>query len=348
MQRSMSVLVATSVLIGLGAGVASAATPASTVTTAGPLTGLAKTSLSIPLYNNSSDNMVLQSISGDNAGVPAVGSALVSGNGDQDFEVVFRAAKTTTVTAQYGMQDDTGATVGTATVGFAVDALGARAVSGSFKTTDGASMPFKTDYVGNGAWEVENASSTTNTIHATDPQANVLVQQYCNNANNSAVCTFTPAAQIPTTAPRLLASGYTQTGGDNEPSTVSVSAGYDDQTSTNTGASVTATMKLGGVLSLGVSQAYNQTLAFDKTFTAGESIPVNPGFTGYIWGQVPVVQYTGTMKIVVGNTTWNIDDYIVTSPDASRPLTSFTTGTYQGYYPIGEPDQAPASAHTAP
>ena len=97
-------------------------------------------------------------------------------------------------------------------------------------------------------------------------------------------------------------------------------------------------------------RAYNETLAFDKTFTANESLPVDPGYTGYIWGEVPVIQYTGTMKIVVGNSTWIIDDMIVTSPDSSRTVTAFDTGTYAGYYPIGRPSQPPSSSsvHTTP
>ena len=103
-------------------------------------------------------------------------------------------------------------------------------------------------------------------------------------------------------------------------------------------------MKLGQVLSVGVSQTYSQTLAFDHTFTASESQQVDPGYTGYIWGQVPVIQYTGTMTISVGNTTWNITNFTVSSPDSTRALAQFVPLSYLGDFPIGTPDQPPASS----
>jgi hypothetical protein len=342
--KGTSIAAAAGILIGLSSGVAAAAAPTASGTAASETAvGTPMSSLGIGLYNNSADNLVLQSVSGDNEGVPSAGTSLISGQGDQDFEVTFRAAKTTTVTATYSVQDDTGTALGTATIKLSVDAMAARDVSGSFKANDNTTLPLTTAYANNGNWQVEDSSPTTNNVNATDPEANTLVAQYCNDANDSATCTFTPSGHISTTQSELLVSGYTQTGGDNDPSTISLSSGYDDQTSVNTGTALTATMKLGNVLSVAISSAYNQTLAFDNTFTASESIAVNPGSTGYIWGQVPVIQYTGAMKIALGNTTWNIADMVVTSPDSTRTLTGFTTGTFKGYYPIGKPSQPPTT-----
>lgn len=348
--RGTSVLAAAGALLGLGAGLAAVAGPAWAAAPPGGHVGAPMSSLGIDLYNNSADTLVLQSVSGDNEGVPPAGSTLASGVGYQDFEVTFRAAKTTTVTANYAVQDNTGTIVGTANLRFSVNAMAARSVSGSFTASSGGSLPLKTAYANNGDWQVEASTATTTTIDATDSRAPGLVRQYCNDANNTATCTFTPSNKESTTQPALLVSGYTETGGANEPSTISLASGYDSQTAVNTGNSMSATLKLGQVLSLGISDAYNETLAFDKTFTANESLPVNPGYTGYIWGQVPVIQYTGTMKIVVGNSTWIIDDMIVTSPDSSRTVTAFDTGTYAGYYPIGRPSQPPSSSsvHTTP
>lgn len=346
--KTAAVLLTTGAVLGLGTGVACAATPqvahSATVTTAAN-DSLGKTSIGIWLYNNSSDNLVLQSVTGDNAGVPTVGSDLSSGVGHQDFEVVFRAAKTTTVTATYQVQDETGADLGTATVQFWDNAVGMSGASGSFRATDGTSLPLKTEYIGStGNYEVVDSTAVTHTVDAATSQAGDLVQRYCNDANNSAVCTFKPTSKTPTstTVEKLLVSGYTPSD-SKSPSVISVSAGYDDQTSTTVGGAVSASMKLGKVLSAGVSQAYSQTLAFDQTFTASESYQVDPGYTGYIWGYVPVLEYTGTLTIQVGNTTWDITNFTVTSPDSTRSLSDFHPQSYLGDYPIGTPDQPPAA-----
>jgi hypothetical protein len=353
--KAAAVLVATGALFALGTGMASAATPGpsgsypSAATPAIAHTVLGKSSTGIWLYNNSADNLVLQSVSGDNAGVPAVGSELQSGVGHQDFEVVFRAAKTTTVTATYQVQDATGADIGTATVKLWNNAVGMTGVNSSFSSSTGGSLPLETAYINNtGNYEVQANTATTNTIDASSAQAASLVQQYCNNANNSATCTFTSPTKSPkpvsTTQEKLLVSGYTEGAPNTSPSNISVSAGYDDQTSTSTGSGVSVGLKLGKVLSLGVSQSWGQTLSFDHTFTSSESYQVDPGFTGYIWGEVPVLQYTGTMVIQVGNTTWDITNFTVTSPDAGGSLTSYSPASYAGYFPIGTPNQPPASA----
>lgn len=299
---------------------------------------LGKSSLSIPLFNNSSYNMVLTSVSGDNAGVPSVGSALLSGEGSQDYEVVFRAAKTTTVTANFDFKDASGNIAGTGTVKLSVDALASRSVSSSYSS----GLNLKTNYVGNGAWEVEDSAHTNNTINATDAQAPALVQQFCNDSGNSAACSFSASAKASATQQKLLASGYNQPGGDGQPATITMKSGYESETSVTTGTSVSASLKLGSILSLGVKQSQDEDLAFTEIFTASQDVVVNPGDTGYIWGMVPVIQYTGTMTIIVGNTTWTINNFTVTSPDTTSSLSGLQTTTLHGNYPIGKPDQPPA------
>lgn len=356
--RRVSMLALTGTLIGIGCGVAAAATPPTSgpqphlnpatparIAAVAPVT-LAKSTLSIGLWNNSSYNLVLQSATGDNGGVPANGSMLTSGQNRQDFEVVYRALKSsTTVTATYLVEDDTGSIVGTAVVNLSTGLGGTRSVGATFASVPGDTLALKTNYIGNGDWEVEDSASTTTNIDATDPTATTVVQQFCNNANNSAVCTFTPASKTPTKATpwALLASGYNEPGSGGT-STISVSSGYDDQTSVNTGNSMTATMKIGGVLSIGVSKATGQTLSWDKTFSSSQSLDVAAGNTGYIWGQVPSLQYTGTMKVQVGNTTWNITNFTVTSPDPNGVLSIYHSGSWSGDYTKGMPSQPPADA----
>ena len=95
LNRCTSALAAAGVLLGLGAGLASVAGPAWAAAPPGGHVGAPMSSIGIDLYNNSADTLLLQSVSGDNEGVPSAGSTLASGVGYQDFEVTFRAAKTT-------------------------------------------------------------------------------------------------------------------------------------------------------------------------------------------------------------------------------------------------------------
>ncbi|WP_080793648.1 hypothetical protein [Corynebacterium pacaense] len=304
----------------------------------GGLEGIPKSSLSIPLYNNSPYVMVLRSVSGDNAGVPQPGTILDPGQGYQDFEVVFRAAKTTTVTAVYDLVDTTGINRGSATIKLSVNAMGARSVSSSYS----AGVGLQSNYVGNGAWEVESSTHTEQTIDATDAQAATLVQRFCTSTNNSASCAFKVNTKAPSTQEKLLASGY-MLPGDGESGSVSLSSGYESEVSVTTGTSVSAGLKLGDILSASISEDHESELSFSEVFHAEQEVTVAPGDTGYIWGAVPMITYTGAMTINVGNTTWTINNFAVNSPDIHTPLSRFTTTTYHGDYPIGRPDSPPAS-----
>lgn len=175
-----------------------------------------------------------------------------------------------------------------------------------------------------------------------------MVEQYCNVANNSAQCascTHQQRREHTVGAPR---SGYTEPGGDGTPGTISVSSGYDQGTAVNTGGSLTAGMKLGKIISISIEQTYGHELAFDTNFTASEAIDVNPSDTGYIWGRVPVIQYTGTMKVVVGNTTWTITNMVLTSPDT--PPTGITehAGHGSGHHHRGHQHRRPHPGGATP
>jgi hypothetical protein len=327
-----------------GALVAGAGTPAdATPLTHDPNGELSKTTMSIGLWNNSSDNLVLQSATGDNEGVPSNGSALLAGENRQNFEVVFRAAKTTTVTATYAVQDDTGATIGTAVVKLSDNAVGARAVSSSYTASDGGSLPLKTDYFNNGDWEVEDANPIANTTDASTTAGASVVSQYCGTSANSAVCTFRPTSRVSTTQSKLVASDYNLPSSQS-PQLLTAEDGYDDQSSVNTGTSMNATVKLFNVLSLGVSQAYSETVSFDKLYTVTDSISVPPGNTGYIWADIPVVQYGGTMTVKLGNSTWTVNDVVLTAPDPSQVATYLRQSAFPGEWPIGTPDTPPTTA----
>lgn len=141
--RSLLALGAAAALVMSGTGAASAFAPGFGSTDS-PLLG---SSVGIHLSNDTGNTFVLTAVSGDNEGVPKVGSELPANSPDSylDFEVTWRAAKKTTVTADfdvYGL-DDTMKTVkyGTAQVKLSVDAI--RDVSAHATFTDIDNWPLQ-------------------------------------------------------------------------------------------------------------------------------------------------------------------------------------------------------------
>ena len=333
--KTVATLVLTGSLLGISAGAASAATP--TASASNPL----RSSIGVHLTNGTLDTLVLTGVSGDNEGVPAVGSTLQAGTGYQDFEVTFRAAKKTTVTADYNVDDATGATVGTAIIGLTTDAIGDISGHGVFTASGGGSLPLKLDSTSSG-YSVVGSSGAPVDIDASTPLAADLVNNFCNTVNTAAACTFTPTSQTATTNENLLVEGYTAAGGDGKPGVVSVASGYNATTSDSWSIQVTATESLGGVLNEGISSTYGHGASWESMYTAGDSIPVPAGSTGYIWGKVPVITYTGTMAVHLNNTTYDIVNSVVTTPDPTRALSGFQAGSWAGHDPLSSPSTPPA------
>lgn len=303
-------------------------------------------STGVHLYNNSVDKLVLTYVEGSNEGVPPIGSVLSSGVGYQDFEVTFRAARSTSVWAYYDVYDPTDTRIGTAVIQLSNDAMGDTSVNGTF-TNDQTPLPLMTAKHGSD-FQVQGNSSATITVDASSPTAIALTNEYCNTTNTDAKCTYTPTSRIAGTQMHLLAEQYSIPGGGNTDATVSVASGYSASTSTSWSVTVTAQMELADVFTAGISSTYGQSVSLQHTFTAGDSISVSPGYTGYIWGNSPVINYSGTMQLKLGNTTYDIVKAGLATPDPSRSLSDFNAGTWQGNDPLDSPDQPPAKTTPLP
>lgn len=306
---------------------------------------LDKTSRGFHLYNQSSYNLVLQSADGDNVGVPGDGSALNSAVGYHDFEVVFRAAATTSVSAVYQMLDINGQRVGTAYFHMNVNALDSTSFSSDFRDMSNNKMPLKAvsfsdaSTVGD-SYKIVNSNTTTSTVDISDPQASGLIKQFCEDDNNYALCTFTPTQSTATTESKLLTSGYMDSQSEGE-SDVEVEGGYTQTTSTSTDLVLSASLKIAHIITIGVKTAYKQDIETSHSFDYAFKETLRPGTTSYVWGQVPVTKYTGTLSTTIGNTTWKITNYSTTTPDQTRTITSLSGATIDGYFPIGKPDARP-------
>lgn len=138
--RPAVVAAALAMLVASGTGTASALPDFGS--SAEPLLG---SSVGIHLSNNTDNRFVLTSVSGDNKGVPAIGSELPANDTTAylDFEVTWRAAKTTTVTAEFDVFNLDGelrpVQYGTVQVRLSVDSI--RDVSAHATFTDFGNWP---------------------------------------------------------------------------------------------------------------------------------------------------------------------------------------------------------------
>jgi hypothetical protein len=341
--------------VGMGGDTAFAYSPAphsqrqtNDVETAAATTGHvsdSKTSTGVHIYNNSVYTMTLQSVSGDNCGVPPIGSVLQSGIGYQNLEVTFRAAKTTTVTAVYALTDpSSGEQVGTATIKASVDAFYDVSVSSTFTPMNGADLQLKTGSYSTG-YQVE--SSVPTTVDASSPVAARLANEYCNTTTTDAKCTFKPTSEDVTTQEALLAESYTDSN-STAPGSVSVADGYSASTSDSWSVTASATAELAGVFQAGISATYGKTITLTHVYNASTSISVPVGDTGYLWGAVPITSYSGTMQISLGGSTYVIDNATVSAPDPTRTLSQFQGVALAGKDPLNSPNTPPADAAALP
>ncbi|WP_143336649.1 hypothetical protein [Corynebacterium pacaense] len=308
---------------------------------------LGKTSKGIHIFNNTLGKMVLTGTGGDNAGHQPVGETLQPGVGYHDFEVVFRAAKKTTDWANYDLYDAAGNKTGTAVLQMSVDAFGDTSAKGTFTGLNGSALPFTVSGYSSG-FQVVSTSSNPATYQANDPMAANIVDSFCNNPSTTYTCTFIPGSRAPATQMKLLATSYNKPGGSNEPSSLSISSGYKASSSDTWSVSGSIKIGLEGVFSAGIKTTYGEGTSFENTFTASEAIEVDPGYTGYIWGSIPVTTFAGTIQIKLGGSTYSVQQVQVNTPDASRPMSSFRAGTWAGEDPLNSPDTPPDDAVALP
>jgi len=90
---------------------------------------------------------------------------------------------------------------------------------------------------------------------------------------------------------------------------------------------------LGGSVSLKIPIApveltlqatYNHTWTETHTFAETVSVETPPLHWGWVEQRAPYVRHIGTFVVKYGNTTWNIKDVAIDSPDASRQAVTIT------------------------
>lgn len=85
------------------------------------------------------------------------------------------------------------------------------------------------------------------------------------------------------------------------------------------GATVTGQQTL-DALQLGIQASYSRSIATTDTWSTQAEKDVAPLTTGFIWGFAPVINYTGTFALRIGNTTFSASGARYSVPDKSRPI----------------------------
>ncbi len=361
LRRTMTALALAGTLSGLAATAASAA-PAELLTPHSPVAAasanartnghaaskkalLGATTNGIHLHNNSLNPMQLSSATGDNGGMPEAGHWLNPGVGYDDFEVVYRPTKNTYVYAVYDVYNpDRTEKIGTAFVKFKNDEWNGGTVSATFSSFDSAN-PVKLQVSKNSdGWQIVGTDTAQTTIDAGSAMAGSLVDQYCNTVNTDVSCKFMPSNQKPEYTTRLLVHGYQYDDGTGTAGRVSAGSKYAAGTSTSWSVGVSVEMGLAEVFSAGIEATWGGSVSLENEFSTSASVPVAAGHTAYIWGQIPVTNYTGTLQLKIGTSVFNIVNSSMKVPDSTRPLAGYLMATREGNDPLNSPDTPPADA----
>jgi hypothetical protein len=300
------------------AALAAVAAPSALAATAAAHAQLSpESSRRVTVTNLSQYTLKLVKVEGDKRfeGRPADGSTIAPGY-SQHFEVQYVYLSTQRDRAFYNVFNSSGTKVGTfeaymtlASNGYSDPVLSVDCSAygtGTSCSKDGNTIK----YLGSGTITVSDSAAQ-----------GAIIGQLC--GTTSATCSFDPASQQSWHGPQHQ-SGPAYGNDTSTPITKKITV-TEKVTATQT-VEVTGTAKatFGKIVELSISAKYGKTQAAEHTYT--EETDLIPPKTK-IWPVVedPLVTYTGTFTITLGNTTWNLPNLAVTYPN----LDGFPTITWK-------------------
>ena len=164
---------------------------------------------------------------------------------------------------------------------------------------------------------IADPAGTVREFNGTQAQAEAAVaQQLCAN-NSQATCTFTPEGPVTTTygSRHLIASHVNN---DHKPDEWKVTRKDEAEVSNSLDISISAGAKFdvfGQEIKMEVKTAYGHEWTSSHEFDVSDTIEIEPGYTSYFYGQDPVVRYTGTVTVTMGQTTWKLHGVTFDTPD---------------------------------
>lgn len=154
-------------------------------------------------------------------------------------------------------------------------------------------------------------------IESTHPQEQANALKYlCDSRNAYVSCDFTPKGSLLELAMPAVMIGrnYHANCGSAGNSNTRVDWRVESAYSDSVGGSVTATGKLGELVSLAVSANYQRTWTWSTSFTETHSKDVFPGYVAWYTQKMVHVKVTGDFTAKIGNDTIVIRDVAYSSP----------------------------------
>lgn len=186
---------------------------------------------------------------------------------------------------------------------------------------------------GDGAFIIEDAvgspaATTVNTYAAGSTDEQTAINNLCRNIDTTSSCVFAPSSQDTTAygaKPSELGVLYNSSSSITQ-LTVGQSQSYSVTDSWGVTVTGQQTIK---ALQLGIQDTYNQSISTTNTWSTQAELDVPSESTGFIWGFAPVVNYTGTFTLKIGNTTFSAPGATYSVPDKTRPIL-YVPQTFEG------------------
>ncbi len=99
---------------------------------------------------------------------------------------------------------------------------------------------------------------------------------------------------------------------------LTITDGFTFTAATNVEASVSGKVTLFGLVDTTLSAKYGKSWSEAKTGTVSRTIPVKPGYRGYIELQQPTIRQHGDFTVTMGNTTWILTGVYFDIPDMAQ------------------------------
>jgi len=292
--------------------------------------GNLRASVGYNVYNDSAETLIYVKTTGS-VGVPPT-APMVPGS-MVNLEVESSPFEDYSGHVTWNIVSSDGASIGTVVVG--VDDSGIP--TAVFTTTGGGDLSQMTAQgsamTGNGETisivDAKGSPATQTTYAPGSDAEQAALTNLC--SSNPKACTFTPTAKTGVKVPALLAEAYN--GGDAGNSTLETDTGFQSATTDSWGASLTTQVTIAGIVQVGVTATYGQAYTTTYTFQTNYAIPVAQGETGYIYGAIPKIQYTGTFTAVLGNTTFTLPGVSYLSPNTDN-IVEYSNTSAKGNVPL--------------
>jgi len=303
----------------------------------------AAASRGVTVTNMSGDTMRLKSVTGDHwfEGRPLDGAEIRPG-GEHRWEMQLQYLKDNNETVTYDLIRPDGSSDGEVKFHMRLTTLFFGDVDQStsclsISSRDGVSCSASTYNV-----TLTDRPGTVRDLNGSGPNAVAIdvLQNLCNTGK--ATCEFKATSQEKRLGPaKQMGSRTGNVSSSDTDKTITVTDSWSS--SDSLGGSVSLKIPIAPV-ELTLQATYNHT--WTQTYSFGETVKVvmKPNEWGWVEQRAPYVRHIGTFVVKYGNTTWNIRDVAIDSPDATGKAVTLARTEPMTQQEIDDAKNSPKSA----